>query len=218
MSPSLKKKFCQEQLRELFAAQGTKLAFQPHNFIYTPNHAAQSLYLLETGQVSLQILSTEGRILTLQMIEEQQIFGYMALTKSLNYDTFAETTKVVSVLALSHETILREIATKPTLGLTFLEALAHYRLLVSRRLDEVAFKSVTARLASLFLDMAGASSEEQPFRLPPRTHQQLAEMINAYRETVTKVINQFRAAKLLDIDRSGITLLNLSRLRELAQN
>ncbi|NCC37472.1 MAG: helix-turn-helix domain-containing protein, partial [Chloroflexia bacterium] len=49
-------------------------------------------------------------------------------------------------------------------------------------------------------------------------HQQLAEMINAYRETVTKVINQFRDAHLLDIDRSGITLLNLSRLRELSQS
>jgi CRP-like cAMP-binding protein len=53
--------------------------------------------------------------------------------------------------------------------------------------------------------------------VPRRTHQQLAEMINAYRETVTKVINQFRDARLLDIDRSGITLLNPSRLRELSQ-
>ncbi len=55
-------------------------------------------------------------------------------------------------------------------------------------------------------------------RLPRHTHQQLAEMINAYRETVTKVINQFRAARLLDMDRSGITLLNLSRLREISDN
>jgi CRP-like cAMP-binding protein len=91
-------------------------------------------------------------------------------------------------------------------------------LRVSRRLDEVAFKSVSARLASLLLDMADAASEGQlQLRLPRRTHQQLADMINSYRETVTKVINQFRAANLLDIDQTGITLLNLSRLRELAQ-
>jgi CRP-like cAMP-binding protein len=67
-------------------------------------------------------------------------------------------------------------------------------------------------------------SEDQPQgpkpeqRLPRRTHRQLAEMINAYRETVTKVINQFRDARLLDIDHSGITLLNPSRLRELSQS
>jgi hypothetical protein len=42
-------------------------------------------------------------------------------------------------------------------------------------------------------------------------------MINAYRETVTKVINQFRAARLLEIDRSTITLVNMRGLEELAQ-
>ena len=43
-------------------------------------------------------------------------------------------------------------------------------------------------------------------------------MINAYRETVTKVLNQFRDARLLEIDRTTITLVNLARLRELAQS
>jgi hypothetical protein len=39
-------------------------------------------------------------------------------------------------------------------------------------------------------------------------------MINAYRETVTTVLNQFRDARLLEIDRTTITLVNLARLRE----
>jgi len=106
------------------------------------------------------------------------------------------------------------------MGLALIDQLGQHRLAVSRRIDEVAFKSVPARLASVLLEM----SETQPSagppqqRVPRRTHQQLAEMINAYRETVTKVINQFRDARLLDVDRSGITLLNPSRLRELSQS
>ena len=86
--------------------------------------------------------------------------------------------------------------------------IGRHRLAVSQRLDEVAFKSVPARLASLLLDMAQREGGAQPARLPRRSHRQLAEMINAYRETVTKVIKQFRAARLLEIDRSTITLLN----------
>ncbi len=42
-------------------------------------------------------------------------------------------------------------------------------------------------------------------------------MINAYRETVTKVLNQFRGAKLIEMDRQGVTLLNVQGLQELAQ-
>jgi len=62
-----------------------------------------------------------------------------------------------------------------------------------------------------------SDGQAQPSRVPRRSHRQLGERINAYRETVTKVINQFRAARLLEIDRSFITLLNPRGLEELAQ-
>jgi CRP-like cAMP-binding protein len=163
------------------------------------------------------LISSSGRALILQVVDTGQIFGHTVLTGNPTYDSFAEATRNTSAIALSREALQKAMSEHPDLGLALLEELARYRQTVSRRLDEVAFKSVPARLASLLLDMADMAPGEELARLPRRTHQQLAEMINAYRETVTKVINQFRAARLLDIDRSGITLLNTSRLRELAQ-
>jgi CRP-like cAMP-binding protein len=166
------------------------------------------------------MLSASGRVLTLWVVEAGQVFGHSVLAGSRTYDTFAEAIKSARVIAVPRESVLQALASQPALGLALIEELGQHRLTVSRRLNEVAFKSVPARLASLLLDMADASDvqlEGQQSRLPHRTHQQLAEMINAYRETVTKVINQFRAADLLDIDRSGITLRNLARLREVAQ-
>lgn len=196
---------------------GISQSFRRNNFIYTPSQVAQSLYLLDSGQVNLQMLSSTGRVLTLWVVEPGQIFGHSVLAGCTAYDTFAETVKAVRAIAVPREGVLRALSEHPALGLALIEALGQHRLTVSRRLNELAFKSVPARLASLLLDMADNAPDDQQSRLPHRTHQQLAEMINAYRETVTKVINQFRAAQLLDIDRSGITLLNPSRLRELAQ-
>ncbi len=192
--------------------------FRRHHFIYTPSQPAQTLYLVQSGQVSLQMLSANGRVLTLWLVEPGQLFGHSVLAGSATYDTFAETARSARVLAVSRERVLQALSEQPALVLALIEELGQHRLTVSRRLNEVAFKSVPARLASLLLDMADMSvDDEQQSRLPHRTHQQLAEMVNAYRETVTKIMNQFRAAHLLDIDRSGITLLNPSRLRELAQ-
>ncbi len=208
----------QRLLWERLEPHGVLHTFRRHAIIYTPSHAAQTFYLLRSGQVSLQMLSAGGRVLTLKVIEPGQVFGHSVLARSPNYDTFAEALKSVRALAVPYSAVAQALHAHPDLSLTLIEMLGEHRLTVSRRLDEVAFKSVPARLASLLLDMADPSSDAQQSRVPRRTHQQLAEMINAYRETVTKVINQFRAAHLLDIDRSGITLLNLSRLRELAQS
>jgi CRP-like cAMP-binding protein len=48
------------------------------------------------------------------------------------------------------------------------------------------------------------------------THQQLAEMIGSYRETVTKAIGEFREAGLINVRDDTIHLTDLPQLRALA--
>lgn len=199
-------------------AQGRVAESHPRGtVIYAPDRAARDLLLLSSGQVALYLLSAEGRTLTLRVMEPGQLFGQVALAEDGVYDTFAEALTRVQFYRIDRAAVPPAIDRDPALALALLEDLAQHRQVVSRRLDEVAFKSVPARLASLLLDMARNQGGPQPSRLPRRSHRQLAEMINAYRETVTKVINQFRAARLLEIDRSTITLVNWRGLEELAQ-
>ncbi len=194
---------------------GNNQQMRRHSTIYSPNQPATTLYLLISGQVGLQMVATSGRVLTLRVIESGQIFGHSVMEPQTNYDTHAVALSTVRLIAVPQAAVHTLLQHTPQLSLAMLDLVGQHRLAVSRRIDEVAFKSVPARLASVLLEM----SETQPQqRVPRHTHQQLAEMINAYRETVTKVINQFRDARLLDVDRSGITLLNPSRLRELSQS
>jgi CRP-like cAMP-binding protein len=187
------------------------------HFIYSPDWPAEELHLLTAGQVALHLMSDESRALTLRVIEPGQLFGQIALAGDGAYDTFAEALTPVSAYAIPRDEALAQIERDPALGLALLEDLSRHRQAISHLFDEVAFKSVPARLATLLLDMAQSQGSAQPSRLPRRSHRQFAERINAYRETVTKVINQFRAARLLEIDRSFITLLNPRGLEELAQ-
>lgn len=212
----------QRALWSALEPMGAAQAFRRHSTIYTPAQPAHAVYLLLAGQVSLQMVSAEGRILTVKVVEPGQIFGLGALDGGERYDTYAEALKPARVVAVPRAAVFDALRANPALGTPLIEILGQHRLTVSRRIDEVAFKSVPARLASVLLEMSAPEPEaeglRQRQRVPRRTHQQLAEMINAYRETVTKVINQFRDARLLDVDNSGITLLNPSRLRELSQS
>lgn len=184
---------------------------------YRPEQSAEELLLLRSGQVALYLLSSEGRMLTLRVVEPGQLFGHVAVADGGVYNTFAEALTPARFSRVARAELRQLIEQDSDLGLRLLEDLGRYRLAVSRQLDEVAFKSVPARLASLLLDMSKREGGAQTARVPRRSHRQLAEMINAYRETVTKVIKQFRAARLLEIDRSTITLLNRPGLEELAQ-
>ena len=44
--------------------------------IYAPDHVADHLYVLQSGAVSLQLRSGEGRALTLRIVEAGQLFGH----------------------------------------------------------------------------------------------------------------------------------------------
>ncbi len=218
MTPRLRE--AETLLWQRLAPLGQAQAFRRHSTIYSPAQPAQTIYLLAAGQVGLHLASREGRLLTVRVVESHQLFGLSALERQAMYDTFAEALTPVRVLAVPRAAALPLIAGDEQLAAAMIELIGQQRLIVSRRIEEVAFKSVPARLASVLLEMSETqpATTPQPTRVPRRTHQQLADMINAYRETVTKVINQFRDARLLDVDSSGITLLNPSRLRELAQS
>ncbi|HNP72725.1 MAG TPA: Crp/Fnr family transcriptional regulator [Kouleothrix sp.] len=202
---------------EQLALRRDAVAYARGALIYTPNHPADDLLLLCGGQVALHMISDEGRALTIRVVEPGELFGQIALGEHGNYDTFAEALTPATIYRISRADVRAMIEREPSLGLDLLEDLTRHRQAVSRLFDEVAFKSVPARLATLLLDLAESGGDAQPSRVARRSHRQLAERINAYRETVTKVINQFRAARLLEIDRSFITLLNPRGLEELAQ-
>jgi CRP-like cAMP-binding protein len=194
----------------------TRHSYRRGDYLYTPEQSARELFLVTRGHIRLQMVSAEGRTLTMRMLEAGQICGHAALGNGERYDSFAQASSAAEVQAVRRQELRLAMRANPELALALIDELGRHYQLISERLDEVAFKSVPSRLASLLVAMARESHAATEIQLPRRTHQQLADMINAQRETVTKTINEFRALRLLEVDRTAITLLNLERLRELA--
>jgi CRP-like cAMP-binding protein len=185
--------------------------------IYTPEDRARHVFVVAGGQIGLYLRSPEGRQLMIRSVETGQLFGHVAVAEGQHYDSYAEVTAKAQVARVPAEEVAALVEREPAMGLALLEDLGRHKAAVSQRIDEMMFKSVPARLATLLLDMAQRHGGAHSAQLPRHSHRQLAEMINAYRETVTKVLNQFRDARLLEIERHTIMLLNLRRLEELAQ-
>src|SRR5512145_201685 len=124
------------------------------SLIYAPGQPSEHVLLLSSGQVGLYLRSAEGRTLTLRVVEAGQLFGEVAIADGEPYDTFAEALTPICLYRIERDSVRQLIDQHPSLAVALLEDLGQHRLAVSRQLDEVAFKSVPARLASLLLDMA----------------------------------------------------------------
>jgi CRP-like cAMP-binding protein len=198
--------------------RGVTRRFVKGGTIYMPDEPASELYLIKDGRVGLNLLSPEGRTLTVRVVKTGDIFGHAALLSDGSFDTFAQALRPTTVAAVRRDELESLMVKHRALALALMDDLGRHSQALSRRLENVAFKSVPARLAALLLELAQPNKGNEPVTTGRWTHQELADMINAYRETTTKVLNQFRAAHLIDVDRGGVRLLDVSGLRELAQH
>lgn len=186
---------------------------------FAPEESGDRLFLLRRGRVRIYKLSPEGRALTLLILEPSSLFGEMALSDGWLHDTFAESMTDSSIGTIGRDELRRVLNAYPAVSLRFMNVMSQRLRALERKLTDIAFKSVPQRLATVLLSLADTRESHSDPAVPPAvvryTHQQLAEMIGSYRETVTKAIGEFREAGLIRVEEDAIFLTDLARLREL---
>ncbi len=182
---------------------------------YQPEDVSEVLFLIKQGRVQLYRISPEGKKLVIAALGPGTIFGEMALLGQQMHNAFAEALDDCLIVVMSRADLERLILGKPSVGLRMLEITGRRLNDAETRLQDMAFKGIPARLASLLLRLAAERGSSEIIGL---THQDLAETIGTYRETATQVLNDLKAQGLIEIGRKRIDLLDPGRLAEIAES
>jgi CRP-like cAMP-binding protein len=132
------------------------------------------------------------------------------------HNTFAESVDECVLCVMSRSDVERLVREKPEVAFRFVEALGQRLTQLETRLEDIAFKSIPARLASLLLKLNEEQGGQQAVN--GYTHQDLSEMLGTYRETVTQTLNDLKAEGVITIARKQVVLLNMPRIRTLAKS
>lgn len=181
--------------------------------LYMPEDTSEVLFLLKEGRVQLYRISPDGKKLVIATVGPGTIFGEMALIGQGMHNTFAEAIEDCVLWVMSREDVERMLVTKPKVALRIFENLGSRLKEAEARFEEIAFKGIPARLASLLLQLSGEAGEDT---ISGMTHQDLGEQIGTYRETTTQTLNTFKSEGLIDIGRKRITILDREGLQRIA--
>ncbi len=201
--------FTTEQMQEIVSA--TKMqTCKAGRIFYSPDETGEVLFLLKTGAVQIYRMSPEGRKLVIARLPPYSFFGEMSCIGQGMYDTFAEATEESLICTMSRSDVERLLLAKPQVSLRILEAVGKRMVEAERQLEEFAFKGLIPRLAALLL--REAEGEE----VTGLSHQDIAEQLGVYRETVTSALNELKTAGIIDIGRKRITITDRKRLERAA--
>ncbi|MBI4498468.1 MAG: Crp/Fnr family transcriptional regulator [Chloroflexi bacterium] len=175
---------------------------QKGQVIYHQADTAEGLFLLKRGRVRLFRISPSGKKLELATLEPGTFFGEMPLLGERMRCASAEAVEDSTLCVMSHTDIERLVVRQPCVALRMLEIVGHRLTQSEERLEELAYRSAPARLAAVLLRLGREQGEE----ITGLTHQHLGDMIGAYRETITKTLDEFQAAGYVALARRRILI------------
>src|SRR5262249_44952920 len=189
--------------------------FQRGNIIYFPEDPGRSILVLLRGRVKIKALTLQGKETILAFIDEGEIFGELALVDSEPRREFAEAVENAQVLVIPSEDIHWLLARRPDVALSITKLLGLRRRRIENRLRNILFCSIRERLIHLLLELveshgrATGAGWEIDLRL---SHQDVANLIGATRETVTLGLGQLQVEKRIRVSRRRIIVVNRADL------
>ncbi len=199
--------------RTWLAESTTMVSCERGRVFYTPDELGEVVFILKRGRVDLYRISPDGRKLVVATLGPHTIFGEMGLLGQGMYGCYAEAIDDSLICVLSRADLQALIRRNPDVGLRLLAELGARLRERDEELEALAFRGLPARLATLLLREADIYGTIDGY-----THQDLAERLGTYRETVSQLLGRFRTEGLVSVEPKHIRLLDRPGLEAYAES
>ena len=187
--------------------------------IFSEGQPAKGVYVLCTGRAKVSISSAEARTVILRIAQQGDLLGVNAVLKGLPCEATVETLERCQVDFISCPDFLRIIDNSKAARLWLTRALSSESSeLVERARSLLLSQSAAEKLAGLLVkwcDEQGEVATEGIRVNPGLTHEEIAQMICASRETVTRLFAEFRRKGIVSSARNAIFVRHLNVLESM---
>jgi CRP-like cAMP-binding protein len=194
--------------RAWLANTATMLTCEAGKVFYVPDELGEVAFILKRGRVDLYRIAPDGRKLIVGTLGPQTIFGEMSLLGQRMYGCYAEAAEECLICVMSRTVLQALICRNPDVGLRLLADLGNRLHQLEAELESIAFRPLPVRLADLLLREMNAYGVVSGY-----THQDLAERLGAYRETVSQALGRFRADRLVEVEPRRIRIVDPTGLQ-----
>jgi CRP/FNR family cyclic AMP-dependent transcriptional regulator len=187
----------------------TVRSFRAGETVSEAQEMARSLFLVASGRVQLYRTTREGRRFVIATLGPGSMFGEASLLGGEGPDTYAVALEPCTIWVMPRQRALEISSTDALFGFGLMQAMGQRVMEAENRLEQMAYSTISARLAALLLELGG----DDPDGVVHATHQELADMLGTWRETVSKTLQDFRRRGLIASGRRHLKLLDREGLR-----
>jgi len=190
-------------------------SYPRNSFILRAGEETDALYIVLSGRVKVLIPDEEGHEVILSIIGPHEYFGEMGLLDDLSRSASVETLESCEMLRLSKAGFTNILKDNFELAMLIIQNLVKRLREADRKIESLALIDVYGRVARLLIDMAQNVDGKWIVEHAP-AKQEIARMIGASREMVSRVVKDLQAKGLIRAEKRRIYVLDKSSMQRRA--
>lgn len=207
----------EDQLREISNLL-LERSYQKGRFIFMEGEPGEALFILKSGLIKLTKRLEDGREHILHFVNPGEVFAEVVLFDGGDYPATSEVQEDSVVGVLRNQDIERLISQNPSMAIGMLHIMSRRLRTAQEKVMNLALHDTARRLAFTLIKMAEEHGVKKPkgilinFNL---TNQELANLTGSSRETINRMLNSFKRAGAIDVDRQQIMVVDKNKLEDL---
>jgi CRP/FNR family transcriptional regulator len=192
----------------------------PRHVLFREGEEVHTFYFLEHGRIRMSVVLEDGEEHTINILREGDLFPHLGLLRGGTYPATAETLIEASVLALGRQDFVDLIHRHPELALLLLAEMGRRVEILQSRVKELIQKDLRLRVIHILLRLAREArsrrgGNERETRLDFHlTHEELARLAGAARESVTRILSEMRRQGLIAVGPGGEMIIREPELEK----
>lgn len=198
-----------------FAQMAREKSYPKGSVILFEDDPGDSLFVVRAGRVKVVLVAEDGREVILGILGPGDHFGELSLIDDQPRSAHVVAMEESTLLVLRREDFRRRVEQSPQVAWALLLELSRRLRRADEKIGSLVLLDVPGRIARMILDTAAEGGSDQIEK--PLTHQTIAHVIGASRETVSRAMREFVEAGWINTDRRRIRITDRAALEKRSQ-
>lgn len=202
--------------RELFLQSGDQLTFKKKKLIFYEGGIPTGVFLIREGRAKIYKTGSDGKDQIFYVYKSGDLLGYHALLCNEQYEDSCEALEDCKVLFISESKFHNLLEQIPNLKLLLIQNMSHEFGVLVNTITVLAQKPLRERLALYLLILNERYRSEDNNIILPR--EDLANIVGTARESLGRLLKEFREEELIEIDNKIIRIKEPAKLQKIASS
>ena len=192
---------------EVISGAVIKRRFKRGEALVEQGQKSNALFILLTGRARVVTSDSRGREVILATLDQGDYLGEMSIIDNEPHSATVRAEVQTDVLMLGRAEFARCLTENASMSLVVMRGLVKRLRHADRKIESLALLDVYGRVAHALLDFAVADAQGQLLIRDKISRQDLAKMVGASREMVSRVMKDLEERGFIEALPNGATLL-----------